>query len=52
MCGHLLCVPYWGPGLQTSQVPDLRLGIKPGTLWFIGWHSTTELNQPGLTGKV
>ena len=24
-----------------------RLGIKTGTLWFAGWHPTTELHQPG-----
>ena len=37
MCGWLLCVPYWGLGLQPRHVP--WLGIKLMTLWFPGRHS-------------
>ena len=37
--------PHWGPGLQPRCVP--WLGIEPVTLWFTGWHSTTEPHQPG-----
>ena len=37
LCGCLLCVPYWGSGLQPRHVP--WLGIKPETFWFIGRYS-------------
>ena len=37
MCGCLLCVSYWGPGLQPRHVP--WLGIQLAALWFKGWHS-------------
>ena len=37
MCGCLSHIPYWGPGPQPGYVP--WLGIKPGNLWFTGWHS-------------
>ena len=37
MCGCLLCIPKWGPGLQPRHVP--WLGIKLVTLWFAGRHS-------------
>ena len=37
MCGCLLCAHYWGPGLQPMHMP--LLGIKPATLWFVGWCS-------------
>ena len=37
MCGCLLCIPHWGPGLQPR--PMAWLGIKPAILWFAGWHS-------------
>ena len=37
MCGCLLHVPYWGPGLQPRHVPWLE--IEPATLWFTGQHS-------------
>ena len=37
--------PHWGPGLQPRCVP--WLGIELVTLWFTGWHSTTEPHQPG-----
>ena len=46
MCGCLLCAPSWGLGLQPRHVPWLE--IEPVTLWFTGWHSTTEPHQPGL----
>ena len=39
ICGCLLHVPYWGPGLQPSMF-NPRLGIGPATLWFLGQHST------------
>ena len=29
--------PHWGPGLKPRHVP--WLGIKPTTIWFVGWHS-------------
>ena len=37
MCGHLSCVPYWGPGPQPRYVP--WLGIELETLLFAGRHS-------------
>ena len=38
ICGCLLHVPHWGPGLQPRHVP--WLGIEPAILWFADWHST------------
>ena len=46
MCGCLLHVPSWGPGLQLRHVP--QLGIKLVTLWFTACAQSTELHQPGL----
>ena len=37
MCGCLLHVPYWGPGLKLRYMPWLE--IKPATLWFTGQWS-------------
>ena len=37
ICGCLLCVPYWGPGLQPRHVP--WLGMELVTFCFAGRHS-------------
>ena len=44
--GCLSHAPNQGPGPQSRHAP--WPGIQPVTLWFIGWHSITELHQPGL----
>ena len=46
MCGCLLHILYWAPGLQPRHVP--RLGIEPATLWFTAHAQSTEVDQPGL----
>ena len=43
MCGCLSHTPHWGPHCMCPT-----LGVEPATLWFTGWHSTTEPHQSGL----
>ena len=44
MCGCLWHSPYWGPGLQPSQV--VCLGIEPVTFWFAAPHSIHWATPP------
>ena len=46
MCGCLSRVPRWGPSLQSRHVP--RLGIKPATPLFTGWHSIQWATPAGI----